>query len=247
MAVPTSRIEFKDYCKRRLGHPVVEINVDDQQVEDRVDDAIRYYQDYHMDGVEHVYLKHQMTAEDKTNEYITIPDAITGIVKVFDIGDALQSSNLFNIRYQIHLNDLFDFTSSTYVPYITAMRHVEQLEEIFVGKKPIRYNRHMDKLYIDMDWTNDVLADEYLIIECYRVLDPSTYTDIWKDWWLQKYATALIKRQWGENMKKFEGLQLPGGVQMNGQKVWEEAIEEVNKLEEDMITGYSLPVSDMTG
>jgi hypothetical protein len=127
------------------------------------------------------------------------------------------------------------------------MRHVEQLEEIFVGKKPIRYNRHMDKLYIDMDWTNDVLADEYIIIECYRILDPSTYTDIWKDWWLQKYATALIKRQWGENMKKFEGMQLPGGIQMNGQKVWEEAMEEVNKLEEDMITGYSLPVSDMTG
>ena len=124
MAVPASRIEYKDYCKRRLGHPVVDINVDDGQVEDRIDDALRYYQDYHMDGVEHIYMKHQVTQDDIDNEYISIPEAVTGIVRVFDIGDSLNTNNLFNIRYQIHLNDLIDFTSSTYVPYVSVMRHV---------------------------------------------------------------------------------------------------------------------------
>ena len=247
MAVPATRTEFKDYCKRRLGYPVVDINVDDGQVEDRIDDALRYFQDYHMDGVEKLYLKHQITQDDKDNEYITIPEAITGITNVFDIGDSLNTSNLFNIRYQIHLNDLFDFTSSSYINYVSAMRHVEQLEELFVGKKPIRFNRHTDQLKIEMDWDSDVLVDEYIIIECYRYLDPNTYTDVWSDWWLQRYGTALIKKQWGENLKKFEGMQLPGGIQFNGQKIWEEAVEEVNKLEEEMMSGYSLPVSDMTG
>ena len=247
MAVPASRTELKDYCLRRLGYPVVDINVDDEQVEDRIDDAIRYYQDYHYDGTERIFLKHQVTAEDIANEYITIPEAVIGVVRVFDIGDAIQSSTLFNIRYQIHLNDLFDFTSTTYVPYVSAMRHVEQLEEIFVGKKPIRFQRHKNQLNIDMDWGNDIIAGEYVIIEAYRILDPDTYSDVYGDKWLLRYATALIKRQWGENLKKFEGMTLPGGVTFNGQKIWEEATEEINKIEEEMISSYSLPVADMMG
>jgi len=247
MAVPASRTELKDYCLRRLGSPVVDINVDDEQVEDRIDDAIRYYQDYHYDGTERIFLKHQVTAEDIANEYITIPEAVIGVVRVFDIGDAIQSSTLFNIRYQIHLNDLFDFTSTTYVPYVSAMRHVEQLEEIFVGKKPIRFQRHKNQLNIDMDWGNDIIAGEYVIIEAYRILDPDTYSDVYGDKWLLRYATALIKRQWGENLKKFEGMTLPGGVTFNGQKIWEEATEEINKIEEEMISSYSLPVADMMG
>jgi len=223
MANPTSREELKQYCLRRLGAPVVDINVDDEQLEDRIDDALKYYQDYHFDGTEHIYLKHQITAEDKTNEYIPIPDAVIGVVRVFDIGDSVNSSNLFNIRYQIHLNDLFDFTSTTYVPYVTAMRHVEQLEEIFVGKQPIRFNRHKDRLNIDMDWTDDVQVGEYIIIEAYRILDPNTFTDIWSDWWLRQYTTSLFKRQWGSNLKKFEGMQLPGGMTFNGQQLYQEA------------------------
>ena len=247
MAIPASRQELKDYCLRRLGYPVVDINVDDEQVEDRIDDALKYYQDYHYDGTERIFLKHQITQADKENEYITIPEAVIGVIRVFDIGDSLNSSNLFNIRYQIHLNDLFDFTSTTYVPYVSAMRHVEMLEEIFVGKKPIRFQRHKNQLNIDMDWGTDVLVGEYVIIECYRILDPNTYTDVYGDRWLARYTTALIKRQWGENLKKFEGMTLPGGVQFNGQKIWEEATEEINKLEEEMISSYSLPVSDMMG
>jgi len=247
MAVPTSRTELKDYCLRRLGYPVVDINVDDEQVEDRIDDALKYYQDYHYDGTERIFLKHQVTSTDIANEYITIPEAVIGVVRVFDIGDAIQSSSLFNIRYQIHLNDLFDFTSTTYVPYVSAMRHVEQLEEIFVGKKPIRFQRHKNQLNIDMDWGNDIIAGEYIIIEAYRILDPDTYSDVYGDKWLLRYSTALIKRQWGENLKKFEGMTLPGGVTFNGQKIWEEATEEINKIEEEMISSYSLPVADMMG
>ena len=247
MAIPSSRQQFKDYCKRRLGHPVVDINVDDGQVEDRLDDALRYFQDYHMDGVEKQYMKHQVTQADIDNQYIPIPNAVTGITNVFDIGDSLNTSSLFNIRYQIHLNDLFDFTSSSYINYVTAMRHVEQLEEIFVGKKPIRFNRHTDRLYIDMDWKADILPSEHVIIECYRQLNPEEYGDVWGDPWLKKYRTALIKKQWGENLKKFEGMTMPGGITFNGQKIWEEATEEVKMLEDEMMSGYSLPVSDMTG
>lgn len=247
MAIPTSRDQLKEYCLRRLGKPVIDINVDDEQIEDRIDDALQYYRDYHFDGTEHVYLRHQVTQQDKTNKYITLDPSYIGVVSVFDIGDAVQSSNLFNIRYQIHLNDLFDFSSTTYVPYVTAMRHVEQLEEIFVGKKPIRFNRHTNQLNIDMDWEFDVRVGEYIIVEAYKILDPNVYTDVWGDRWLQRYTTAQIKRQWGENLKKFEGLQMPGGITFNGQKIYEEAVEELEKLEAEMINSYSLPVSDMIG
>jgi hypothetical protein len=248
MANPSSREELKQYCLRRLGAPVIDINVDDEQLEDRIDDALKYYQDYHFDGTEHIYLKHQITAEDIANEYIPIPEPVIGVVRVFDIGDSVNSSNLFNIRYQIHLNDLFDFTSTTYVPYVTAMRHIEQLEEIFVGKQPIRFNRHQDRLHIDLDWSGgDVNVGEYVIIEAYRILDPDTYTDVYSDWWLRQYTTALFKRQWGNNLKKFEGMQLPGGMTFNGQQLYQEAEDEIQRLEQEMVNSYSLPVSDMTG
>tara|TARA_X000001382_G_scaffold23576_1_gene14497 strand:+ start:7256 stop:7993 length:738 start_codon:yes stop_codon:yes gene_type:complete len=245
MAVPASRQQLKDYCLRRLGSPVVDINVDDEQVDDRIDDALEYYQDYHFDGTERIFLKHQLTADEIASDEITVPDAVIGVVNIFDIGDAVQSSNLFNIRYQIHLNDLFDFTSTTYVPYVNAMRHIEMLEEIFVGKKPIRFSRHTNKLRVDSLFEQN--PGEFLIIECYRILDPDTFTEVYGDIWLRRYATALIKRQWGENLKKFEGMQLPGGITFNGQKIWEEATEEINKLEEEMISSYSLPVADFMG
>lgn len=247
MAVPTTRQQFKEYCLRRLGDPVIDINVDDEQVEDRIDEALKYYQDYHFDGTERVLLKHQVTSSDKTNGYITLSDSIIGVNSILDIGQAVQSSNLFNIRYQIHLNDLFDLSASSYVPYVTAMRHVESLEELFVGKKPIRYNRHTNKMNIDMDWTNDVAIGEYIVIDCYQITNPNTYTDVWGDRWLSRYATALIKQQWGSNLSKFEGIQMPGGVTFNGAKILDDAQAEIAKLEDEMINSYSLPVQDMVG
>jgi hypothetical protein len=224
MAVPNSRQTFKDYCLRRLGYPVIDINVDDEQVDDRVDEALKYYQDYHFDGTERILHKHIVTANDKANRYITIPESIIGINTILPVGQALQSSNLFSIRYQIHLNDLFDLSASSYVPYTMAMTHISMLEEIFVGQKPLRYNRHVNKLHIDMDWTNDILENQYIIVD-----------------------TALIKRQWGSNLTKFEGVQLPGGLTFNGAKIYHDAEAEIQKLEEEMIVSYSLPVNDMLG
>ena len=247
MAIPASRDQLKEHCLRRLGKPVVDINVDDEQVEDRIDEALLYYRDYHFDGTERVFLKQQVTDEDKTNGYFTLDNSIIGVTSVFDIGDAIQSSNLFNIRYQIHLNDLFDFSSTTYVPYVTAMRHVEQLEEIFVGKKPIRFNRHINRLHIDMDWDVAIAASEYILIECIRKQDTTTYTDIFNDFWLKKYTTAKLKMQWGQNLIKFEGIQLPCGITLNGRQLVDDAKEEIQKLEEELRLGYELPVMDMIG
>lgn len=246
MAV-TTRQQFKGYVLRRLGSPVIDINVDDEQVEDRIDDALAKFRDYHYDGTEHVYYPHILTATDITNKYITLPENMIGVTRVFDINDSTGATNLFNVRYQMHLNELFNISSVSVQPYVAAMQHIAFLEEVFVGKKPIRYNRHMDRLYIDMSWSEDVVAGQYIIIDGYRTIDPETYPDVWDDPWLKKYSTALVKRQWGENLKKFEGMQLPGGVTFNGQKIWEEAIEEINKLEDEVIMDYSLPVTDMIG
>ncbi|NDG32277.1 hypothetical protein EB118_19650 [bacterium] len=244
---PASREEFKEHCLRRLGKPVLEINVDDDQVEDRIEEALSYYHDYHFDGTEKVFLAHQVTAEDKSNKYLSIPESVIGVINIFDIGDSYSTNNLFNIRYQIALNDLFAFNYGPFAPYYMALQNVALAEELFVGRQSLRYNRHVNKLYIDMDWEAKVATGEYIIVEAYQKLDPDTYSDVWNDRWLQRYCTALIKRQWGENLKKFEGLQMPGGLTFNGQKIWDEATDEITKLEEEMISSYSLPISDMIG
>lgn len=245
MAVPQTREQFIQYCRRRLGEPVICLNLDDEQIEDRVDDALHYYRDYHFDGTEQIIHKHQVTAADQTNRWIPLDENIIGVQDILPVGSGLNTQNLFNVRYQIHLNDMFNFTAGALTPYVMAMRHIETLEEIFIGRKPVRFNRHTDKLYIDMDWDTDVMINDYIIVLAYRTVDPETHPDVYGDWWLQRYATCLIKRQWGENLKKFEGMQLPGGIQFNGQKIWEEAVEEQNKLEEEMVNTWSLPVGDM--
>jgi len=242
---PRSRIEFKDYILRRLGAPVIDINVDDQQVEDRIDDALIYFRDYHFDGTERLYLGYQMTQADITNQYVQLPEDYISVIRIFDIGKASSISNLFNIRYQIHLNDLFDFTSTTYTPYVMAMRHIEELEQIFVGSKPIRFNRLNGKLHIDLKWASDVKVNEYIMIEAYKTMDPDTNSLIWSDQWLRRYATALVKRQWGDNMSKYENMNLPGGITFNGTKIRDQAQDEIDALEKEMIISYSLPVHDM--
>jgi hypothetical protein len=246
MASPTSRDQFKENCLRRLGKPVIEINVDDDQVEDRIDEALRYYWDYHFDGSEKIYYKYQVTEQDKINKYITMPENIIGVINIFDLGSALGTNNLFNIRYQIALNDLYTLTSVAMTPYYMAMQHIQFLEYILVGKQPIRYNRHVNKLYIDMDWDR-INTNEYLIVEAYEVVDPNDYTDVWSDRWLLRYAACLIKQQWGANLKKFDGMKMPGGLTFNGQKIYDEASAEREVLEKEMIYTYSLPATDMIG
>jgi hypothetical protein len=247
MATPTTKAEFKEYCLRKLGKPVIEINVDDDQVDDRVDEALRYWYDYHFDGSERVYYKHAITETDVTNKYITLPENIIGAVSIFSMGDpSIRSDDLFNIRYQIALNDLYTLTNVSLVPYYMVMEHLALMNELLVGKQPIRYSRHKDRLHVDMDW-NTVAVGEFLLVEAYEVVDPETWTDAYNDRWLQNYATTLIKEQWGSNLTKFTGMTLPGGVQFNGEKIYDDAVAERRKLEDEMISSYSLPVLDMIG
>jgi len=246
MAQPTTRAEFKEWCLRKLGKPVIEINVDDDQVDDRIDESLSYYWDYHFDGAEKTFLKHALTSDDISNKYITVAENIIGVVNLFDIGDALSVNNLFNIRYQFALNDMYDMSNYRLQEYMMAMQHIQFIEEMLVGKQPIRYNRHINRLYIDMDWGR-VNVGDYIIAECYQIVDPTVYADVYKDRWLQNYTTAKIKYQWGSNLTKFNGMQLPGGVTFNGEQILQDARDEIQRLEEDMITSYSLPVHDMVG
>jgi hypothetical protein len=247
MAAPTTKSEFKEYCLRKLGKPVIEINVDDDQVDDRIDEALRYYYDYHFDGSDKIYYKHAVTQTDVTNKYITLPENIIGAVSVFSIGDpSVRADDLFNIRYQIALNDLYTLTNVSVVPYYMVMEHLALLTELLVGKVPIRYTRHKNRLYVDTDWGN-LAVGSFLLVEAYEVVDPVLYNDAWNDRWLQNYATSLIKRQWGSNLTKFTGMNLPGGVQFNGEKIYNDAVDEITKMEQEMISGYSLPVLDMIG
>jgi hypothetical protein len=244
---PATREEFKQFCLRRLGAPVIEINVDDLQVEDCIEVALQTYYDYHFDGSEKVFLAHQVTEEDRQNKYIFIPEEVIGIINIFDIGTSFGTNNLFNLRYQIALNDLYSFNTGPFAPYYMALQNVALAQELFVGKQALRYNRHINKLYIDMNWTEKVNIGEYIVVEGYAIVNPETYPDVWNDRWLQKYTIAQIKRQWGNNLKKFEGIQMPGGVTFNGQQIFNEAQEEIEKMDEELINSYSLPVSDMVG
>jgi len=272
MATPTSRSTFKEYCLRNLGKPVIEINVDDDQVEDRIDEALQYFAQYHYDGVERMYLKYQFTSADlararadtspttttdkadnsvtsDTKEgkgYIVMPEAVVSVINIFPFDDKA-NLNMFDVRYQLRLNDLYDFSSTSIIHYQTVRTHLDFLDHILVGEKPYRFNQHMNRLYIDMDWTNDVQTGDYIVIECYRKLDPTVYTDIFNDIFLKRYATQLIKRQWGANLSKFNGVQMLGGVTMNGKEIYDEANREIEKLEKELTTVYETPVNYMIG
>jgi hypothetical protein len=246
MAAPTTRAEFKEYCLRRLGKPVIDINVSNEQIDDRIDDALQMYYDYHYDGAQKTYVAHQVTAADITNRYIVLDEDIIGITNIFDMGRTTSGSSLFNMRYQYSLNTIFDTTLYDLTTFYMGMQYLTLMEEILVGKTPIRFNRHTDKVYIDADWER-IAAGTYIILEGYTKINPETWPDVWSDRWLQKYATELIKKQWGSNLSKYEGMQLPGGLTFNGKDLYQEAKEEITKLEEELIVSHSMPVSDMMG
>jgi len=311
MAKPTTRAQFKDYCLRKLGHPVIQINVDDDQVDDRIDDALNFFYDYHYDGTQQMYLKHQIKQEDIDRQWIYCPDAVMFITGILPFDQSNSSVNMFDLRYQLRLHDLYDFTSVSYVSYEITMQHIRTLNLLFSGTPQIRFNRKMNRLHLDIDWTRDVSVGDWVIIECYRVVSPDTitltgtvevsdssnviigygttftqevsindeitidsqtkrvvnitndtslnvtssysssgaslpatisgYTDVWNDRFLKAYATAKIKQQWGSNMKKFSGIAMPGGVTLNGKEIYDEATEELEKLEEDIKSTQSMP------
>ena len=322
MAV-SSRQGLIDYCFRRLGFPVIEINVDDDQVSDRIDDALQYFQEYHFDGVERLYLTHQVTTAelkftglsaplfqnnemligntsgatcnlyalngttaritnvkgaftagetvtgtvsgfsraiasssfytpgDIQNGYLPIPDSVIGVIRVLPINGPSSGmnnrNNMFDIIYQFRLNDMYNLLSADMVYYTQVQQHLSMLDMLLVGDRSFKYNRKMDKMYIDMNWEEVLNPDDFIVIECYRILDPSTYTQVYDDMFLKRYSTALIKRQWGENMKKFGGIQLPGGVILNGKEIYDEAVEEIATIENEMQLKSELPIDFMVG
>ena len=305
MAVPNTRETLKQYCLRSLGKPVIDINVDEDQVEDRIDEALQYFAQYHTDGVERMYLKYKVPADDitrlttnkkfnadekgtvaenieletgtntqeegagdiiqesgsalltedstivrtayeETQNYLIVPDSVISVINVFPLSDRA-NLNMFDVRYQLRLNDLYDFSSTSIVHYEMTMRHLDFLDHILVGEKPLRFNQLSNRLYIDMDWNEDIDAGEFLIIECYRKLDPSSHTNIFDDLYLKRYTTALINRQLGQNLSKFSGTAMLGGVTLNGPELFSTALQEQQKLEEEIRTNYEEPPHIMQG
>ena len=320
MAKPNSKTTFIDYCLRSLGAPVIEINVDDDQIDDRVDEALQFYQFYHADSIEKMHLKHKVTNSELTltgsvagnfsvgekitgsnsgavatiktatgnkitysalkdsnkvfstetitgessgttaviasiakgdieNGYITLNDLVRDVVRVMPIRDTVSSTDMFDIRYQIHLNDIHSvgFMGSL-TDYVMSQQFLSLLDQVIDSdEKHINFERHKNQLRIDMDWDNEVEVNDYIVIECYRVIDPDTYTDVYNDYFLKRYATALIKRQWGTNLIKFEGMVMPGGVTFNGRQIFDDANEEITRLEEEARLNWEQPVDFMTG
>lgn len=247
MAIPQNRKQFKEFCLRKLGEPVIEINVAPEQVEDRIDEALQFYTEFHFDGVEKTYYKYQLQPADIQNRYIKLPDNIIGAIRMFPIGDpAISSDNLFNIRYQIALNDLYTLTSQSMVPYISVLEHLRLFEELLVGEQPIRFNRKNGLLYLDQDW-NSVTVGMYVLIEAYKVVSPEVYPKIWQDMWLQRLATSYIKKQWGENLSKYNGIALIGGIQFNGQQLFAAAMQDIDILEKKISDDLSMPLENFVG
>lgn len=240
----TTRDEFTDRCLRNLGAPVIEINVDETQVADRVDDAINKYWDYHFNGVEKLYMKYQITANDVTNTFIPMASNVRGVTRILPlVGSGITGAgiNMFDVRYQYMLNNLPNFTSLSYVDFEITMMHIEMINMFFNGLPGIRFNRLQNRLFLDIDWNVDILAGQWVIVDCWQVIDPDTYSAMWSDDWLFRYASALIKRQWGSNMKKFTNVMLPGGITIDGQTLYNEAVAEIAALEFELRDTYEEP------
>jgi len=333
MSQPNTREDLKQYCLRNLGKPVIEINVDDDQLEDRLDEGLQYFQEYHFDAVEKIYHRHRITGStvsienlngtfeenetiegttsgatatvfssntssivfknhkdsnnisnnsisstftnneiitgkksgatattpttgdivvfgDVDNKYIPLSDAIIGVIRIFDIqdtGGAQTSSSMFSFRYQFHLNELPYLTTTSIINYSMSMQHIQLLNDMFVGKIPIRFNRHQDRLYLDLDWASDIKIDEYIVVEAFRIIDPSLYGQVYNDMFLKKYVTALFKKQWGSNLIKYQGVSLPGGITLDGRQLFDDAVNELREIEEQFQSRFQLPIDFMVG
>jgi len=247
MAV-TTRPQLIEYCLRRLGAPVTDINIDDEQISDRIDDAVEFFQEYHFDGVEKVFLKSVLTQADIDNEYIAIPDAVISVLRVLPIPNfnAFQTG-FFNEEYQLRLNDLENFSGSSMINWQLSLTNFSLIEHLFSIQPTMMYNRKQDRVYLETDWENKFTVGSILIVEAYRALDPATYPQVYNDMFLKKYATALIKQQWGSNLKKFTGVVLPGGISLDGQTIFTEATEEIIKIEEEMSMKHELPPDGFIG
>jgi len=319
MAV-TTREGLKQYALRALGAPVLQINVADEQLEDRLDEAISYFQLYHYDGIERMYLKHKVTPSelkitgtngadfvagtdiiglssgakatvqkgsdgntirirgigaydfvageivrggggsnpiatleatdffvegDTERKYVEIPDIIYGVIRVIPFRQGSSSANLFDVQYQLRLNDLYELTNTSMLYYSMVMQHMTMLDQMLNGYPQFEFNRLGGKLYMPINW-NKLATDDYFIIECYRALDPETNRKMYGEPWLKLYVEALFKKQWATNLKKFQNMQLPGGVVLDGQAMYLEADNEIQRLE-DELQNKSAPLGFIMG
>jgi len=280
MAQPSSRQGLIDYAKRKLGAPVLEINVADEQADDIIDDAIQFFQERHFDGVYPALFKYKITEDDiargkakapsgvgiattsvvdpmvgtattftyyENSNYLRIPNSVIGVTKIFHFdGSNAISSNMFSVKYQLFLNDIYYWGTTELLSYAMVKTYLEDINFLITTQKQIRYNKRQDRLYLDIDW-NTVRSGDFFIIDCYSVLDPNTYSDVWNDSFLKQYVTILIKKQWGQNLIKFQGVKLPGGVELNGRQLYDDAQRELDILMEKMSSMYELPPLDMIG
>jgi hypothetical protein len=282
MAQPSTRQELIDYCKRKLGAPVLEINVADEQIDDLVDDAIQFFQERHFDGVYPTFFKYKITEEDinrgrsrggnkdavgivtttvttnivgtattfryeENSNYLQVPPSIIGVNKLFLFDGANTiTSSMFSVKYQLFLNDIYYWGSTELLSYAMVKTYLEDLDFLLNTQKQIRFNKRQDRLYLDIDWSS-VRPGQYIIIDCYAVLDPNDYSRVWNDSFIKPYLTSLIKRQWGQNLIKFQGVKLPGGVELNGRQIYDDAQKEIDVLMEKMSNTYELPPYDMIG
>ena len=281
MAQPASRSDFKNYCLRQLGAPVLEINVADEQIDDIIDDALQYFHERHFDGVLRTYLKYQVTQDDidrgkgpgqdgvlgittttatstidgasmqfdweENSNYLQVPPAVIGVEKVFHFdGSQSMSNGMFSIKYQLFLNDIYFWGAMEMLTYNMTRTYLSDLEFALTTQKQFRFNQRMDRLYLDISW-GELTPGDYLVIDCFRTLDPNDYTRVWNDSFLKKYTTALLKKQWGQNLIKFQGVKLPGGVELNGREIYEDGVKELEIIREMMSNTYELPPLDMIG
>jgi len=271
MSKPSTRQGLIDYCLRRLGYPVLEVNVDEDQIDDLIDDSIQYFQERHFDGVERMLLKHEITKENKetlktgittttanstvgittttfteSQNFIQLPDHVLGVERVLKMDASTISSGMFNIKYQIFLNDLYYYGALDLMNYAMVKTYLEDLSRLITPDVQLRFNKRQHRLYMDIDW-RQVSKNTYLIIDCYRLIDPANASDIYNDWWLKRYLVAIIKRQWGQNLMKFQGVMLPGGVSLNGRQIYDDAIREIEQIEYELKTEYELPPLDLIG
>jgi hypothetical protein len=242
--VPSSRQELVDYCLRALGAPVLEINLDEDQISDRVDEAFQFYQEFHSDAIYKVWHKYQITVEDVENKYIIIPDEITTVQRILPLNSSAGASRgMFSAKYQFMLNDMYNLGFSGNLNYfVQTQQYMGTMDKVLNSLARIRFNRHMNRLYLDISWGDELKTEDYIIVEASRIVDPDTYRDVYNDFFLKKYLTALLKRQWGINLKKFDGMQLPGGVTLNGQTIFDEANQELERLTEDVRNTWELPL-----
>lgn len=280
MAKPSSRQELIDYCLRKLGAPILEVNLADEQIDDLVDDALQLFYERHFDGVERMYLKYKITEDDinrgkakgsdgvgivtttgtsnisgvgtvnfnfyETSNFIQVPDSIIGIEKVFKFDTSSISAGMWSIKYQLFLNDLYYFNSVELLQYAMVKTYLEDIDFLLSTDKQVRFNKRQNRLYLDIDW-NAKSKDTYIVIDCYRILNPNDFTKVYNDSFLKKYLTALMKKQWGWNLIKMRGIKLPGGVELNGETIYNDGIREIEELLQKMSTEYELPPYDFIG